>query len=239
LTRTLQKKQERVFAEQAGRSLGKVWHLGDDREHPDFIVVENARRFGLEVTRVFIGPQDDSGSLLKANESKTQRIVNGLQREYEAVDNIPLIVRFVGNMEAANLATVIPMLLAQNLRSKPLRYHFVHDTTVAHPTRARLRVHVTKALRPDWFSVNDRVGFADPKPHRVIENAIERKADELTRYKESAGTDVRLLLIADRVNNSGKLTLDDAAQFDFRGFEVVYLFPYPEEVIVLERTGNT
>jgi hypothetical protein len=237
MTRPVQKRRERNFVKETARLLGKTWDLSDDREHPDFIVVENGQRFGLEVTQIFIGPQDDGGSSLKARESKTQRTVNGLQRQYEAVENIPLTVHFVGNMEADNLATVIPALLAQDLRSKPLGYHFVHDTTTAHPARARLRVHVTKALRPNWFSGNDRAGFVDRSPHGVIADAIAKKATELTRYKESAGDDIRLLLIADQISNSGKLRLDDGAQFDFHGFKAVYLFPYPEDVMVLESGG--
>jgi hypothetical protein len=238
LTRPLQKRRERIFAEEAARLLGKPWDFGDDREHPDFIVVENGQQFGLEVMQIFIGRQDDAGSSLKAGESRTQRTVNELRRQYETVENIPLTVKFVGNMEADNLATVVPALLAQDLPSKPVCYQFVHDSTIAHPARARLRVRVTKALRPDWYSVNDRVGFVDRSPHGKIADAIAKKAGELTRYKEAAGSDIRLLLVADRISNSGKLMLDEGEQFDFQGFKAVYLFPYPEDAIVLEEMAG-
>jgi hypothetical protein len=237
LTRPLQKRRERFFAEEAAR-LGKNWNLGEDREHPDFVVAEDGQQFGLEVTQIFIGPQDHGGSSLKAQESKTQRVVNALQRKYESIQNVPLIVRFVGNMEAANLATVIPALVAQELPSRPIRYHFVHDTKVAHPARARLRVHVTKGFRADWYSVNDRAGFVDRNSHGIIAAAIAKKASNLTRY-EGAASNIRLLLVADRVSNSGKLMLDEGTQFDFHGFNAVYLFPYPEHVIVLDNASNS
>jgi hypothetical protein len=194
LTRPQRKKHERFFVEQAARLLGKTWNLGGDSEHPDFVVTEGGQQFGLEVTELFIGPQGDGGSSLKASESKTQRAVTTLQREYEAVANVPLIVKFVGHMDANNLATVVPALVAHDLPSKPTGYHFVHDTTIAHPTRTRLRVHVTKALRPDWYSVNDRAGFVDRNPHGIIAAGIAKKAAELARYKDAAGSDVRLLL---------------------------------------------
>lgn len=161
-----------------------------------------------------------------------------LQRQYEAIENVPLIVKFVGNMEADNMATVIPSLLAHGLPSKPVCYRFVHDTTIAHPTRARLRVHVTKGHRPNWFSLNHRAGFVDCNPHAIIAARIAEKAADLPRYKEAAGcADIRLLLVADRISNSGKLTLDEKAQFDLHGFGEVYLFPYPENVIVLARAA--
>ncbi len=219
--------------------MGKNWDLGDDnREHPDFVVTEFDQRFGLEVTQIFVGRQDDAGSALKASESRAQRAIWAIQREYEAIENIPLIVKFVGNMEPDNLATVVPALLAQDFSSRSTCYYFVHDTTITYPFRAPLRVHITKALRPNWYSVNDRVGFVDRNPQGIIADAIIEKANELSRYKEAAGDDVRLLLVADRTSNSGKLMLDEGAQFDLHGFKVVYLFPYPEKVIVL-RTQST
>ncbi|MBX9649291.1 MAG: hypothetical protein K2X57_19805 [Xanthobacteraceae bacterium] len=239
MTRPLQKRQERIFVEEAARLLDRSWDIGNDREHPDFIVSERGQQFGLEVTQIFIGRQDDTGSSLKAAESKIQRALSALQREYEAIENVSLVVKFVGNMEVSNLATVVPALLAQDLRTKPVCYHFVHDTTVANPARARLRVHVTKALHPDWYSVNDRVGFVSLNPLGIIADAIMKKADQLPRYKQIAGIDVRLLLVANRISNSGKLMLDKGAQFDLRGFNTVYLFPYPEDVIILESASGS
>jgi hypothetical protein len=238
LTRPLQKKQERFFAEEAARFLGKSWNFGNDREHPDFVVTESGKQFGLEVTKIFMGPQSHSGSTLKAKESTTQRIVTALQREYEAIANVPLIVKFVGDMQADNLATVVSALLAQDLPSKQTGYHFVHDTSIVHHTRPRLRVHVTKGLRPNWYSVDDRVGFVDRNPHGIIATAIGKKANELMRYRNAAGDDIRLLLVADQISNSGKLLLKKGSQFDFHGFKAVYFFPYPEAVIILNNASD-
>jgi hypothetical protein len=88
MTRPLQKRRERIFVKEVARLLGKTWDLGDDREHPDFMVVENGKRFGLELTQIFTGPKGDAGSSLKASESKMQHTLNGLQRQYEVVENI-------------------------------------------------------------------------------------------------------------------------------------------------------
>ncbi len=126
MTKGLQKKKERFFAEEAGRLLGRAWDLGTDREHPDFVVIEGSEQFGLEIMQIFVGPQSSNGSLLKTGETKTQRILNDLQRQYEARENVPLIVKFVGDMAPDNMETVIPVLLAQDLPSKPVCYRFVH-----------------------------------------------------------------------------------------------------------------
>lgn len=233
VTRAAKKHRERFWAEQAARHLGMVWTLGADREAPDFIVIEGDGQFGLEITELFAGSIGPDGSAAKARESRTQRSVNDLRQAYEAINNIPLIVKFVGNMEDDNLRTVVPALVAHDLPSKPIGYRFVHDTEIAHPLRAPLRVHVTRGLRPDWFSVNDRVGFVDRNPRHIVDAAIENKAKDLARYRATAGSDVRLLLVADRIMNSGKLLLGNSAGFDSFGFQAVYFLSYPEGTVIL------
>lgn len=237
MTRPSQKKQERLYAEEAARRLDKTWDLGSDDERPDFVVMEGGRRFGLEVTEIFQGRQSRGGSTLKKKEASAQRSVNNLRRQYEAIADTPLTVKFVGSMEADNLATVVPALIAEDFSSKPIGYHFVHDTTNLHPDRARLRVHVTKALRPWWLSVSDRVGFVDRSPQKAIAAAIEKKAEGLDQCKAKVGDDVRLLIVADRNYNSGKLSLEEPAEFDFRGFKAVYFFSYPTDVVVLDQVS--
>jgi hypothetical protein len=232
------KQRERLFAERAAQHLGAAWILGDDREAPDFVVTEGDMRFGLEITELFMGPQGPDGAAAKIKESLTQQSLNNLRRAYESIADVPLTVKFVGNMEDDNLRTVVPALLARDLVSKPIGYRFVHDTSIAYPLRAPLRVHVTKGLRPDWFSVNDRVGYVQRNPHHIIAVAIESKAKDLARYEVAAGSDVRLLLVADRIRNSGKLVLEGETLFDLHGFRAVYFLSYPEGVIVLRHAGE-
>ena len=72
----------------------------------------------------------------------------------------------------------------------------------------------------------------DRNPLPIITDAIKKKSNELDRYRSAAGADVRLLLVADRIHNSGKLMLDDTATLDTQGFHAIYVFPYPEHVRV-------
>lgn len=228
MTRASKKAQERFFAEEAAKRMGKVWIVGSDQEEPDFLVDEGETRFGLEVCEVFMGPQSLDGSVLKRAESITQQKVNSLRHEYEASSNIPLTVKLVGNVSAANLATVVPALLSKNLASKPICHQLVIDEGCG------LRIHVTKALRPDWYSVNDRVGWVDRNPTKQISVAIEKKSKALMKYRENTGSDIRLLLVANRFHNSGKLTLEGGAAFDLHGFQCVYFFSFPEQVMILK-----
>jgi hypothetical protein len=228
VTRPLKKTRERFFVEEAAKRLGKTWDLGPDREHPDFLVTEDAQQFGLEVSEIFMGPQSRAGSAMKEMESNTQRAVEALRHEYEAIANTPLRAQFVGDMGAENMASIVPAFIEEDLPSKPIGHHVVIDTGKG------LRVHVTKAFRPEWFSVNHRVGWVDRFPIKRIAEAIEKKAKELPRYREAVGANIRLLIVADRIHNSGKFMLEETTALDLRRFQAVYFFPYPETVIVFD-----
>jgi hypothetical protein len=244
----LKKKRERFFVEEAAKLMGKTWSLGPDREHPDFLVTEGAQQFGLEVSEIFTGRQGRTGSAMKEIESKTQRAVDALRHEYETITNIPLIVKLVGDVCAENLALVVPALVAADFASKPVGHHAViaPDTGL----RARLRVHVTKALRPNWFSMKDRVGWVDHNPMPRIAAAVKKKSSELPRYRQAVGSDdIHLLLVANHINNSGKLVVEDHYRHcrrtdgvarettNLEGFKVVYFFPYPEPVATIFSSG--
>ncbi len=233
MTRPLQKEHERFFVERAAELLGKIWTLADC-ECPDFIVTEGAQQFGLEVRDLFTGKQSRAGSHMEIMESETQQAVDALRRDYEATTNIPLSVRLVGDMCNENIAKVVPTLVAKNLSSKPIGYQDVIEID----TGKRLRVHVTRAFVASWFYVNHRVGGVDRYPIKRIADAIEEKSKNLPRYRETAGPDIRLLLVADHIYNSGKLMLEERAALDMRGFRVVYFFSYPECVIVFDCASN-
>jgi hypothetical protein len=167
---------------------------------------------------------------MKRVESNTARSLDALRREYEAIANIPLRVRLVGDMCAENLALVVPALVAEDFASKPV----AHQTKIAPNTglRAGLSIYATKALRPDWFSMNDRVGWVDHGAMPRIAAAVAEKSKKLRQYQHAVGTDIRLIVIADRVNNSGKLTLSEQAPLNLQGFRAVYFLSYPEDVVV-------
>jgi hypothetical protein len=67
-----------------------------------------------------------------------------------------------------------------------------------------------------------------------IAASVAEKSHKLPRYIERAGPDVRLLVVADRYNNSGKLMLEDAVQLNRYGFEKVYFYSHPENVTVFD-----
>lgn len=233
MTRSPQKERERFYVEEAANFLEKNWHLGADREIPDFIVTEDGNQFGLEVIEIFAGPQDDHGAHRKRGESERQKLINDLRSDYKSKDDTPLFVRFVGDICRENLEPVVPTLRELDLATKPFGHqqHFEIDSGPA-----KLSVYVTRGKEhADWFYVNDRGGWLDCSPVERIEGAINEKAKKLPRYIESAALDdIRLLVVANRRMNSGKLELEGQPALDLKGFRVVYFFSYPEDVTVFE-----
>jgi hypothetical protein len=230
MTQQLKKNRERFFAESAASLSRKSWDLGADREGPDFVVTELKQQFGLEVCEVFTGPESRDGSAMKKTESKTARAIDALRREYEAITNIPLRVKLVGDACAENLSLVVPALVTGDFASKPIAHQAVITPNTG--LRAGLRVYVTRALRSEWFSVNDRVGWVNHDPMPRIAAAVMEKSKKLAQYQQAAGWDVRLLVVADCINNSGKLALEEQTPLNLQGFQAVYFFSYPETVTI-------
>ena len=211
--------------------MGVNWNILEERDPPDFIIADGDHKFGLDVADIFAGDQDEFGSAMKRRESDTQKKLSSLRREYEAKTGVILSVKFLGRIAPDTLAEVIPRLLALDLAAKSIGYQTAFEILVGF--EAPLKLFVTKSLRPDWFSVGDRVGFVTPSPDFAIAAEIAKKGMKLAQYKVLAGDDVRLLLVANRIPNSGKLGTKTETAFDFHGFKAVYYFPYPEKAFAL------
>ena len=234
MTRSSQKDDERFFAQEAAKELGKAWRLGPDREIPDFIVTEDGNQFGLEVVEIFSGSQDENGSERKGNESKTQKTVKCLREKYESRDKTLLIVRLIGNMCSQNLDAVVPTLLAMNLSEEPFDYQ---DRFEVDEGPGKLIVYVTRSIQhARWYCVNDRCGWVDRIPLDRISDVIKKKGKRLPEYQKCSGLDdIRLLVVANRIMNSGKLRFDENPNLELQGFKIVYFYSYPESIHVFQK----
>lgn len=237
MTRLLKKKNELFFVERAAELLGKRWCL-ENHEHPDFIVTEGMRKFGLEVCEIFAGEQiwtnrnRPAGFRIRRKESETQQAIDKLRQDYELQAEVALVVQFVGDMCGENLDGVLPTLFALNLATKPVCYR---DDFYVDKGPARLHVYITRAFQANWFSVGDRVGWVNRSPIDRIAKATEAKAKKLPQYKKSSGLyNIRLLIVANRILNSGKLALLGVPPLDVHGFEIVYFFSYPQFITIFD-----
>lgn len=218
--------------EAAAKLLGKTWLIQEDSESPDFIISETGTTFGLEVAEIFNGTISLAGSARKTAESDNQKAINKVKQEYEkATNNTPLDVKLVGKITSESLTTIVPALLKADIASHPPTHQEIFETLPG------FKIYATRSLRPNWYSVLDKVGFVDRNPIPVILETINNKAAKIPQYRENAGQDIRLLLFANRIQNSGKLKLVAPISIDNKGFNTVYFLSYPEEVTVFQ-TGK-
>lgn len=231
MTRAAQKRVERAYVEEAIRSLGVEWSIHKECDPPDFIIADGEHHFGLDVVDIFHGRQTASGSAMKKAESVMQKQLDNLRCQYEARTGVTLGVKFVGRIASDTMAKVVPELIALNLADQPLAYQTTIE--ILSGLEAPLKLYVTKSNRPDWLAVCHRVGFVTPTPDPFIAAEIAKKSRKLARYKSLVGDDIRLLLVADRTKNSGKMGDTTNGAFDLCGFKAVYFFPYPEKAFVL------
>ena len=221
MPRQLKKHKEQSEAYQASWKLGEEWQL-EDRESPDFLVTSAGRCFGLEVTSCHIGPKTRKGSAERAKESSNHQGLTEIRARYEAAGGVGLNLRYRGQV-SANAADELLLAL--------LNTGFETRTLFDPPERldlsdAMVYVHATPNV--SWLILNDRAGWVS-QDGSFLQREIDLKAKKLPTYRQ-AFDDIRLLVVADRIYNSGKLQLQDGFRPLLRGFDAVYFFSYPSSV---------
>ena len=78
-----------------------------------------------------------------------------------------------------------------------------------------------------WTYVTDQVGWVTTIDKACLERAIAQKAKRLPKYRKHI-SDVRLLIVSDRLYNSGKAHVTNEIQCEAHGFTAVYYLSYPE-----------
>ena len=201
----------------------------EPRERPDFIVTEGERRFGLEVTNVFQDRSDENGSDLRRSEGQAQKIVADIRREYESRSGgLAIKVEFMQRPKATDAEDIVTKLLGLNLASRPIGERH----TIC--TQAGSEIFARRYRWPEWTSIPDRVGWVVQNASEQLQACIAKKAAELPCYRAAAGDDVRLLVVADRTLNSGKLLVPSPEPIKPMGFRTVYFLTHPLEVVVID-----
>lgn len=218
MPRQLKKHKEQYEAFQAALKLAEEWEL-EHREAPDFIVTSAGHRFGLEVTGCHVGLKTRKGSLERAKESANHAWLTAIRRRYEAGGRAGLHVRYRGEVSAKAAEELLQRLIKARFETRcpsdPLdRLKLTKGTAYVH-----------RAPNAYWMMLKDRVGYVS-RDGSFLQREIDLKAKKLPKYREACD-DIRLLVVADRTHNSGKLQLEDGFRPDLRGFDAVYFFSYP------------
>ncbi len=235
MTSDSQKRDERNFVLKASQLLNNSWEILEQREKPDFIIKEGTLTFGLEVRELFLNEnKNKGGSSAKQTEQHRSRKLEKFAHSFEEKSDLALHVRLLrkpdaGNISECELKELHQALMAENLGSRETGYQ------TRFLLRCGTKVWVTKEFHSRWYVVNDRVGWVSQDPFELIQTAINTKGGKLDTYRKNVGSDIRLLLVANHLNNSGKITLSPTTRrsFDLQGFTKVYFLSHPSEALVL------
>jgi len=227
MTRRYQKYTELAYAKKAGELFGEIWKVEttpDERDWPDLIVSTGKEKFGLEVREIYLD-ETEKGSLKKVDESKNRKIIQELANSYYKSNSAPIKVDILGNL------TDPEKILATIIKSVPqLSVSDQKEIEVEDGCRIYIdRIPDQFGEYKNWNYISDKVGWVETIDKDIINKFITMKAAKLTKYKKNI-SDVRLLLISDRLNNSGRAKLQDGLKFNKQGFTEVYYLSYPESV---------
>jgi hypothetical protein len=219
------KVQERIYAERAIKLLAADWTLSNIPEPLDFEARAGSYRFGLEVRQVFAGGEKTYGSPLRRNESINDGLIYSLAEQYYAAGGRPITAQVLGNLSKADIEQTAQRMSA----GAPL---LPWDSTAFHLNE--MQVYMTTLPSSldrysRWTVVGDHVGWAREITRDELQAAVERKKRNLALYKAKY-SDIDLLLVADRIFNSGRLVQADGITIDNPGFRNVYFMSYPESV---------
>lgn len=253
LNHELQKQDECFFVKNAAKLIDVEWELvilEEANGGPDFIIREGDSSFGLEVCEIFKGEvQPKKGSKLKEEAATNQKLIDGIRQQYENVEkDVPLSVRFLGNLDDSNKSKILQALFDMSLRKKSPSYS--EDLVLEHDSGS-LKIFVERLpdgygrdqlCRPDWFSVTDSVGWAE-KDSCKIQEAIDMKSQKVGRYRENVAKklelknpencDIQLLIVSDHMWSYGQVKLDKEQPYNLHEFHTVYFYPFPQRPIVL------
>jgi len=224
MTKRRSKKLERHYVEFCSRALGAPWAIVDIGEAPDFLIDENGHTFGLEVTQAFMdtGQEDGAGSGVRQREGVALRSLDRIRREFEERTGITISVTLMKRPRIAEEREIIEQLVALGLQDQPLW------TAAQFPRPDAPRNIARRTNHPVWRIVADSAGWVDQRGHVQLQRCIEKKSPSAKVYK--GATDLRLLVVADAMLNSGKLTVPDGIAIELMSFTHVYFAAYPKGV---------
>lgn len=219
------KVQERIYVEAAVKLLKVDWKINEIPEPLDFEVQSPEGIFGMEVRQIFVDDEEIFGSPAKRGESNNIKVIKKLAKSYYAAGGVPIFAKFLGSFATVDMNSLVNFIVA----SAPV----YPGGNVTIETQG-VKVFMTSLLPAwtdysRWVFVNDRVGWVRPISTNDLQQAVNRKQEHLPSYKKKY-ENIDLLLVADRLFNSGKLFNTGLLRVSNPGFRTIYFLSYPYDI---------
>lgn len=235
MTRKSQKEEELNFANTASKLLGESWKIEaapNEIEWPDLLVTRDGKKFGLEITQIFIS-EAHPGFKLQETESFRRKLLQSLAKKYYGISNVPISLKINGEFSKHIFEQLITNILYVVKESKEFEmkaFSLADGATKVHVSR--LPDHFVKYSR--WQYVGDSVGWVSTVPLQEIYRAIHVKEEKIEKYRKNI-EDIWLLLVLDRTKNSGRAQISNSIEIKSTLFNEVYVMSYPQEILKARR----
>lgn len=227
MTTKHQKCNEIIYAEKTGELLDELWEVEaspDEASWPDLIVTTELGKFGLEVRELYLD-ESNKGSAKKAIENNNMKNINNLANAYYKTTRSSIKADFSGDIGHHDQLLNTLIKGVEQLSEFEQKRLEPYNGCVIYIQRLPDQLGEYKR----WDYVSDKVGWVSKIDQKVIVMAIAEKAKNLSKYAKKI-SDIRLLLVSDRIFNSGKAHIAHDIICDACGFNKVYYLSYPVEV---------
>lgn len=232
-----QKKRERSIVQLVASILNEKWTVRES-ERPDFIVTTPSSEFGIEVTECHAGRSNKKGSELKRGTDDRQKIMNEIRQE--AVKIFPQVsgwaLSVLGSWtDRDGVKTSVMRAIKDAIDGIDQDYSMLMLEEHAKYPKFGPIPFVMITQRPfsppirGWQYMPDKAGNLEISSN-PLQAAIDAKADKLSAYRQKC-KDTRLLVSANSLEASGKVSVEPTISPDIRGFDVVYFLYLPIYVI--------
>ncbi len=218
------KRHENIYLEKALELLELDLQV-TPRESPDFELSNGHEIWGIEVRNLL--PDEHpirGGSQAKAKESRNAKQMQILAHRYYENEGSPISLKILGTKTIEPYSDLIFMAISKRTISSPRtnqRICLPHGVTLFITDRPHEFPKYSK-----WEVVDDKVGWVRHLTNVHLQAAIDNKSEKLASYL-SQYPKIDLLLICDRLNNSGKWLLPSAPEVSNPGFSNIYLLLFP------------
>ena len=237
MTRERQKQYEILYAESFVKNMGYDWTVEvppNEDDWPDLLIKTSNDIFGLEVRDIYVD-ENLRGSTEKRDESFRQKLLSDLAVKYYAKKKYPIRLEIRGPLDKDSVDKVLDYLLSTDLQEGR---RITHDIIIKGKKTGLLLERMPDSFvnYSRWVYMDDNIGWVQrikDEDIENIENIVKEKGANISKYKKNV-KNVSLLIVSNRIKNSGKLHLEKSRNINTYGFKNVFFYMHPLEIIVYE-----
>lgn len=234
MTRQIQKQSEILYAKNLSKDMGYNWSVEippNEDDWPDLLIKTANDVFGLEVRDMYVD-ESRKGSVEKRDESFRIDLLKELANKYYEKKDVPILLEMQGPFHKEHVDKILEYIISTDFQEWET---IEHDISIdANKTTLFVeRLPITFRAYSRWSCMDDTIGWVERISEGKIEKLVKEKSMNINKYRKNINK-VSLLIVANRINNSGKLLLEKKRKINTHGFDRVYFYMHPVESVVYD-----